>query len=85
MKTDVAKNQKQDGLKAALAVKTTLTGQVLDELLDKQTEIPMQLKAAMDYMLQSGGKRIRSALVMWCCELVAGRVTPCGRDRRGGN
>jgi geranylgeranyl pyrophosphate synthase len=61
--------------RAALAEKAELTGQVLERLLDAQTEIPPRLKAAMAYMLQSGGKRIRSALVLWCCEMTAGRVT----------
>ena len=76
METDALnKHTHQDGLKAALAVKAAITGQVLSDLLDKQTEIPPQLKAAMDYMLQSGGKRIRAAMVMWCCEMVCGNVT----------
>jgi len=75
METDALKNKQENGLKAALAVKAAVTGQTLSELLDKQTEIPPQLKAAMDYTLQSGGKRIRSALVMWCCEIVCGKVT----------
>lgn len=77
MKTDAIKNKQQQpsSLKATLAVKAAVTGQVLGDLLDKQTEIPPQLKAAMDYMLQSGGKRIRSAMVMWCCEMVCGKVT----------
>lgn len=74
MEADTKKRKQQDGLKAAMAVKAALTGQVLEELFDKQTEIPPQLKTAMEYMLQSGGKRIRSALVMWCCELVCGKV-----------
>ena len=76
METDALNKNKQDnGLKAALAVKAAVAGQVLSDLLDKQTEIPPQLKAAMDYMLQSGGKRIRAAMVMWCCEMVCGKVT----------
>ncbi len=75
METDAIKNYKQqDGLKSALAVKAAITGQVLEQLLDDQTEIPQQLKAAMSYMLQSGGKRIRSAMVLWCCELICGTV-----------
>ncbi len=60
---------------AALAEKADLTGRVLERLLDAQTEVPPRLKAAMQYMLQSGGKRVRSALVFWCCELTAGRIT----------
>ena len=52
METDAIKNYKQqDGLKSALAVKAAITGQVLEQLLDDQTEIPQQLKAAMSYML----------------------------------
>lgn len=75
METDALKNHKQQNdLTSALAVKAALTGRVLNELLDEQTEIPPQLKAAMTYMLQSGGKRIRSAMVMWCCELICGEV-----------
>ncbi len=75
METDaIKKHKQQNGLKAALAVKAAITGQVLEELLDNQTEIPAQLKDAMGYMLQSGGKRIRSAMVMWCCEMVSGTV-----------
>ena len=60
---------------AALAEKAELTGQLLARILDGQTEIPPRLKDAMGYMLQSGGKRIRSALVLWCCELTAGKQT----------
>jgi geranylgeranyl diphosphate synthase type II len=75
METDALKNHKQkNDLTSALAVKAAMTGRVLDELLDEQTEIPPHLKDAMMYMLQSGGKRIRSALVMWCCELICGEV-----------
>lgn len=32
------------------------------------------LKAALRYTLGAPGKRIRSVLVLWCCELVAGRA-----------
>jgi geranylgeranyl pyrophosphate synthase len=59
----------------ALAEKAELTGRILTRILDGQTEIPSRLKDAMQYMLQSGGKRIRSAMVLWCCELTAGKQT----------
>jgi geranylgeranyl diphosphate synthase type II len=74
METDALKQRNND-LKSALSVHAATTGEVLAALLDEQTEIPPQLKAAMSYMLQSGGKRIRSALVMWCCEMTCGEVT----------
>ena len=79
METDALKNEKQDRLKSVLAAKAAVTGEILAALLDEQTEIPPQLKAAMSYMLQSGGKRIRSAMVMWCCELTCGQVNPAAK------
>lgn len=76
MQTEMTHSEeRRAAFRAALAKNAELTGQVLDRLLDNQTEIPPRLKSAMGYMLQSGGKRIRSALVLWCCELTAGRIT----------
>ena len=46
---------------------------MLDRLLAEQREIPEDLQTALRYTLSSPGKRIRSALVLWCCELVAGQ------------
>ena len=75
MKTDALEKIRQaQTFKSALAVKAALTGKVLDELMADQTEIPQPLKDAMNYMLRSGGKRIRSAMVMWCCEVVCGKI-----------
>ena len=65
--------------RAQLAEKADLTGQVLEQILADQAGIPPRLKAAMQYMLQSGGKRIRAAMVLWCCELTAGKLTPAAR------
>lgn len=75
MEKNAIKNGVSSSFKSALAVKAALTGQIIEELMDVQTEIPPRLKEAMLYMLQSGGKRIRSALVMWCCEVLKGQVT----------
>jgi geranylgeranyl diphosphate synthase type II len=45
----------------------------LDGLLaDQQTN--SDLKAALKYTLGAPGKRVRSALVLWCCELVSGQT-----------
>ncbi len=75
MKTDALEKIRQaQSFKSALAVKAALTGKVLDELMADQTEIPQSLQDAMNYMLRSGGKRIRSAMVMWCCEVVCGKI-----------
>ncbi|MCE5185618.1 MAG: polyprenyl synthetase family protein [Planctomycetaceae bacterium] len=59
---------------AALAEMSALTGKTLDRLLQEQTEIPTRLKNAMEYMLQSGGKRVRSALVLWSCRMISGQI-----------
>jgi len=76
MKTD---NQEQNPMnkeqfQAQLAEMAAQAGQTLDRLLQKQAHIPEPLKGAMEYMLQSGGKRLRSALVMWTCRMVAGQI-----------
>ncbi len=68
------KSVSSEVFKASLAQKADLTGQLLSELLGEQNQIPSRLRDAMDYMLQSGGKRIRAALVMWACETAGGRL-----------
>lgn len=75
MDTDTQQNQTaKDIFSADMAQMAAMTGSTLEELLHKQTEIPLRLKHAMEYMLQSGGKRIRSALVLWSCRLIGRSV-----------
>ncbi len=57
----------------SLSERVRIVNDTLDRLVAQQKEIPMDLRKALDYTLSSPGKRIRSALVLWCCELVAGR------------
>ena len=63
-------------------ISTLLNGKVptvnaaIERLLAEQEAIPAALKEALAYTLSSPGKRIRSVLVLWCCELVAGQETP---------
>ncbi len=49
---------------------------VNDILRDQLTgrEMPGELKEALEYTLRTPGKRVRSALVLWCCELVSGEI-----------
>ena len=54
--------------------KAQLVNNTLQRLLTEQTEIDGDLKEALKYTLQNPGKRIRSVLVLWCCELVSGQV-----------
>jgi geranylgeranyl diphosphate synthase type II len=56
-----------------LNAKVRIVNRQLESLLDEQTEIQKDLRAALAYTLSTPGKRIRSALVLWCCEVVAGR------------
>jgi len=50
-----------------------MVNNTLNELLAGQRDIPEDLYQAVVYTLSAPGKRIRSALVLWCCELIAGR------------
>jgi len=46
---------------------------VLQRILDSR-QINGDLKEALKYTLRAPGKRVRSVLVLWCCELVGGRI-----------
>ena len=59
---------------ALLQNKAQLVNDILARLLVRHTEINGDLKEAMKYTLFSPGKRVRSALVLWCCELVSGKT-----------
>ncbi|MDT8300661.1 MAG: polyprenyl synthetase family protein [Sedimentisphaerales bacterium] len=51
--------------------------QFVDDLLRRllaSRQIESQLKEALTYTLSAPGKRLRSALVLWCCELVSGQT-----------
>ncbi len=56
-----------------LAKKVRIVNETFDRILAGQQGLPDELKQALVYTLSAPGKRIRSALVLWCCELVAGR------------
>ncbi len=58
---------------ALLNDKVRVVNLQLDALLAEQREIQEDLRAALAYTLSAPGKRIRSALVLWCCEAVAGK------------
>jgi len=64
---------------SSLTEKVQIVNETLDRLLTSQREIPEHLAKALRYTLSSPGKRIRPALVLWCCELTAGRDNPNAR------
>ncbi len=57
-----------------LRQKADLVNNNLRRLLAEQVDIEGDLKKALEYTLQGQGKRIRAALLLWCCELISGRA-----------
>jgi len=58
---------------SALSEKVQIVNDTLQQVLARQQGIQEDLRQALHYTLSGPGKRIRSALVLWCCELSAGR------------
>ena len=56
-----------------LREKAQLVTHILEQLLAVQ-QIDDELKEALRYTLISPGKRVRSVLALWCCELVSGEI-----------
>ena len=63
-----------NNLNTQLHEKTQLVNDTLSQLLADQTEIDYDLKEAIKYTLEAPGKRLRSVLVLLCCELVSSKV-----------
>lgn len=59
---------------AELAARAEAVNGTLAGLLDEKHQIQPTLRDALVYTLESPGKRLRSALVLWCCRLVSGRA-----------
>lgn len=57
-----------------LSEKAELVNDTLQQLLAQQVDIKSDLKKAIEYTLKGKGKRIRAALVLWCCELIGGKI-----------
>jgi len=70
---NTAKQDKVD-FKSKLARKAQLVNSLLKQLVAEQYLIQDDLRAALEYALFAPGKRLRAALVLWCCRLVASRV-----------
>ena len=58
---------------ALLREKATFVNNTLRFLLTQQP-ISGDLREALVYVIEAPGKRVRSALVLWCCELVSGKT-----------
>jgi geranylgeranyl pyrophosphate synthase len=59
---------------ASLAQKADVVNSCLVQLVHNRPEIRNRLLEAIKYVLDTPGKRIRSAIVLWCCELVSGSI-----------
>ncbi|MCX5647276.1 MAG: polyprenyl synthetase family protein [Phycisphaerae bacterium] len=55
----------------SLAEKVQIVNEVLNQVLAEQQDIQTDLRESLRYTLSGPGKRIRSALILWCCELIA--------------
>lgn len=56
-----------------LSQKRDYVNGLLSSTLNKHSDINDDLKKAMAYSLESPGKRIRAAIVLWCSELIGSR------------
>ncbi len=57
-----------------LSDKRRLVNDTLRRILAEQTQINDSLKEALKHTLEGQGKRLRAALVLWCCELLSGKL-----------
>jgi geranylgeranyl pyrophosphate synthase len=59
----------------ALEAKAALTNSAMAEMLGRQEGIHEQLGRAMKYTLEGPGKRLRAAMLLWCCEATGGAAS----------
>lgn len=59
---------------ADLQKKAEIVNGVLSRILAEEGQIEPYLGRAIRYTLESPGKRLRAAIVLWCCEVVSGAV-----------
>jgi geranylgeranyl diphosphate synthase, type II len=66
--------QVESDFKTDLSQKAGRISALLLELVDRQMGVVPRLKEALRYTLESPGKRIRAAVVLWACQAVCGEV-----------
>jgi geranylgeranyl diphosphate synthase type II len=54
--------------------KVRLVNKTLSWILSRRDLISKELRGPVRYALMGPGKRIRSAIVLWCCEMIGGKV-----------
>jgi geranylgeranyl pyrophosphate synthase len=70
----VAKKITQNNFKIALEQKTVQVNRAIARMLDATDDMHPRIAEAMRYTLEAPGKRIRAAMVLFCCEVVAGKT-----------
>jgi geranylgeranyl diphosphate synthase type II len=61
-------------IRSALEQKAQLVNDVIAAAIRDFDGIPDRLREAIEYTLGAPGKRVRAAIVLWCCEVVARSV-----------
>jgi geranylgeranyl diphosphate synthase type II len=59
---------------AELERKVRLVNKVIGRILSQPGWIAPELEEPVRYVLEGAGKRVRAAIVLWCCELIGGRA-----------
>ena len=63
-----------NGFSKQLERKVKLVNKTLGRILSRRDLISKELRLPVRYVLTGPGKRIRSAIVLWCCEMISGKV-----------
>jgi geranylgeranyl diphosphate synthase, type II len=71
MKSDSKSRRRFEG---DLERKVRLVNKTLERILSRRDLISKELRTPVHYALTGPGKRIRSAIVLWCCEMISGKV-----------
>lgn len=74
----MTKAVKQD-FDVELLARREIVNDTLGEILDSGGRVDENLIEPVHYVLEGGGKRLRPALVLWCCEVVSGGVNDDAR------
>lgn len=70
----VAEKTEKIDVKTALEQKARIVNEVIAAAIKGFGGIPDRLRAAIEYTISAPGKRVRAAIVLWCCEAVAGKA-----------
>jgi geranylgeranyl diphosphate synthase type II len=63
-----------DNFKAELASKVRVVNATLAWILSQPCFVGADMRQSLRYTIEGPGKRVRSALVLWSCEITAGRL-----------